>query len=177
MEPRSAPDVEVDIVRTEAQRVAYTVVLGEQREWLERAVGCPIAQLQPGAELEYADPFGPHRAAGSIAIVAHHQSLPAGIVALQPVRRARGAVELKRMFVRPSARGAGVGRRLVAEALRQARLAGWRRVVLDTQPGSMGTAVELYRSAGFRPVPALGLARAPGVASFALDLTAEPVSG
>lgn len=160
----------VDVVRTEAQRLAYTAVLSEQRRWLEQVVGRPIKQLQPGAELEYADPFGSYLASGSVALVAHYQGRPAGIVALQPMHQTSDAAELKRMYVCPFARGAGLGRRLVSDALDHARLAGWKRIVLDTQPRSMGAAIELYRSVGFRPIPPLGLARADGVASFALDL-------
>lgn len=71
---------------------------------------------------------------------------PVGCVALRPLD-ARTA-ELKRLYVRPQARGSGAGRRLTEAAVAAARDAGYARVVLDTVPG-MEPAQALYRSLGF----------------------------
>jgi GNAT superfamily N-acetyltransferase len=70
-----------------------------------------------------------------------------GIRRLEP-----GVCEIKRMFVVPEARGRGHGRR-VLEALEAAALQlGYRRARLDTAL-SMTTAMGLYESAGYRPIP------------------------
>ena len=63
-----------------------------------------------------------------------------------------GVAEIKRMFVRPSARGRGVARALL-EALEQtARELGYDRVRLDTGPKQVH-GLALYRSAGYVDVP------------------------
>jgi DNA-binding MarR family transcriptional regulator/GNAT superfamily N-acetyltransferase len=61
--------------------------------------------------------------------------------------------EIKRMWVAPSARGLGLGRRLLAELEMQAREHGVRVLHLETNQ-SLAEAIGLYRSAGFREVPA-----------------------
>ncbi|HEX8941232.1 MAG TPA: bifunctional helix-turn-helix transcriptional regulator/GNAT family N-acetyltransferase [Candidatus Limnocylindrales bacterium] len=61
--------------------------------------------------------------------------------------------ELKRMWVSPDARGIGVGRRILAELERLARAEGVEVLRLETNK-SLVEAIALYRSSGFREVPA-----------------------
>jgi predicted GNAT family N-acyltransferase len=58
-----------------------------------------------------------------------------------------GTARFGRLCVRPSARGTGVGGLLLAEAEREARAAGARRIGMHAQTD----ALSLYRRAGFRP--------------------------
>jgi GNAT superfamily N-acetyltransferase len=60
--------------------------------------------------------------------------------------------EIKRMFVRPAARGRGLGRRVLDELESAASELGYRRLRLDTAV-SMTTAMALYRAAGYRDIP------------------------
>ncbi|KSW17616.1 GNAT family N-acetyltransferase [Cellulomonas sp. B6] len=80
------------------------------------------------------------------------------------------AGELKRVYVAPAARGAGLARRLVRHVEDAARERGLRRVVLDTgirQPA----AIALYRSLGYWPVrPVAGWEALPVCLWFARDL-------
>src|SRR5262249_10859167 len=60
--------------------------------------------------------------------------------------------ELKRMWVSPSARGLGIGRRLLAELERHARDAGAPSIRLETNR-ALHEAIELYRRSGYVEVP------------------------
>jgi DNA-binding MarR family transcriptional regulator/ribosomal protein S18 acetylase RimI-like enzyme len=61
--------------------------------------------------------------------------------------------EIKRMWVASAARGLGLGRRLLASLEERARESGARCVRLETN-GTLTEAISLYRSAGYREVPA-----------------------
>ncbi|WP_437941025.1 GNAT family N-acetyltransferase [Sorangium sp. So ce341] len=74
---------------------------------------------------------------------------PHGCVALQAITSEDG--EMKRLYVRPGQRGLGLGRRLVARVLDEARAIGYRRIYLDTLP-SMARAAAMYEALGFKDV-------------------------
>lgn len=66
-----------------------------------------------------------------------------------------GVAEIKRMYVKPVARGCGVGRRIVDRLEAEARRLGVRRIVLETGP-RQPEAIALYARAGFVEIPLFG---------------------
>jgi DNA-binding MarR family transcriptional regulator len=64
-----------------------------------------------------------------------------------------GVTEIKRMWLSPSVRGLGLGRRLLGELERHAREHGAQLVRLDTNH-VLTEAITLYRRAGYEEVPA-----------------------
>jgi ribosomal protein S18 acetylase RimI-like enzyme len=61
--------------------------------------------------------------------------------------------EIKRLWVAKAARGLGVGRRLLSDLEARAAALGHGRVRLDTN-GTLTEAIALYRSTGYREIPA-----------------------
>jgi ribosomal protein S18 acetylase RimI-like enzyme len=105
----------------------------------EYAAGLGIDLSFQDFEAELADPLGFYE----VVLVVQGK----GCVAL---RRIDGETcEMKRLYVRPQARGDGLGRRLAEAVIAEARARGYRRMLLDTLP-SMAAARALYATLGFR---------------------------
>lgn len=70
------------------------------------------------------------------------------------VAAAAAVAQLRWYVVHPAARGAGLGRRLLIEAVAFAREQGYHEVILWTE-SELTTAARLYRAAGFELVESL----------------------
>jgi ribosomal protein S18 acetylase RimI-like enzyme len=92
---------------------------------------------------------------------------PVGCVALRPLGEGDG--EMKRMYVRASHRGTGLGRALAERVIAEARACGYRHVRLDTLP-HLAAAIALYRSLGFVDAARYNDNPVEGVSFLALDL-------
>jgi ribosomal protein S18 acetylase RimI-like enzyme len=91
----------------------------------------------------------------------------AGCVALRPWEK--DTCEMKRLYVRPAFRGQGAAHELVKELITQARLEGYKRIVLDTLP-TMLEAHKLYEGLGFLRISAYQKNPLPGALFFGLLL-------
>ncbi|WP_424887689.1 GNAT family N-acetyltransferase [Streptomyces sp. XH2] len=87
-----------------------------------------------------------------VLLVARQGGVPMGCLGLRWFDRGRGTAELKRMFVRPAARGLGAAPALLAAAEDVARAWGAARIVLDTRK-DLVEARALYARHGFAPIP------------------------
>ena len=94
-----------------------------------------------------------------------------GVVGCAALRRVDdgGTCELKRVYVRPAARGLDLGRQLVEKMLQLARAAGYTRMCLDVLPEFVA-AQKLYASLGFVPAAPVSFNPVPGTKFLALDL-------
>jgi putative acetyltransferase len=110
-------------------------------------------------------------------LLARRGGVDVGCVALRPVHdTARDAAdapsdvgEIKRLYVRPSARGGGLGRALIEAVIEHARAIGYREIRLDTL-ATMGEARALYASLGFRECEPYCDNPIPGTSWMALSL-------
>jgi len=74
-----------------------------------------------------------------------------GCIALRQIEE--GICEMKRLFLRDSARGKGVGVSLIEKVISDAIEIGYKKMRLDTYPTKMGKAVSLYEAQGFYEIP------------------------
>lgn len=132
-------------------------------------VASPTADLGfQDYDSEFAALPGKYAEPGGRILLARHAGAVVGCAALRPLDSA--SCELKRVYVRPAARGRSLGRDLVEYMIREAREAGYATMHLDVLP-EFAAARQLYQSLGFVPAKAVSYNPVPGTLFLALDLS------
>jgi ribosomal protein S18 acetylase RimI-like enzyme len=142
---RPAPETQARLVYVDSgELVAHARTLFQE---YEQAIGVDLCFQ--GFAQELATLPKPYVAPDGRLLLALVDAAVAGCAALR--RIGDGVAELKRLYVRPAFRGRGLGTRLVATLLDDARTIGYRAVRLDTLP-TMSEAIALYRTLGFTEI-------------------------
>ncbi len=153
------------------RHAAFPADLGDVVAIFREYVASPAADLGfQDYETEFAALPGKYAEPDGRILLAWQGGALVGCAAL---RRVDGSsCELKRVYVRPAARGHGVGRGLVESMIREARQAGYATMYLDVLP-EFGAARQLYRSLGFVPARAVSYNPVEGTAFLALALAQD----
>lgn len=123
-------------------------------------------------EAEFAELPGKYAAPEGRLLLAHEAGAVLGCAVLgcAALRRVDASTcEMKRVYVRPAARGSNLGRLLVEAIVREARLAGYSRICLDVLP-EFTAAQKLYESMGFEPAQPVSFNPVAGTKFLALAL-------
>ena len=147
---RADPAQDLAIIRTLFRE--YAASLGFALDFQD------FEQELAGLPGDYAEPRG------TILLAAGTAGAMWGVVALRPLAD-EAACEMKRMYVRPEARGLGLGRALGMAIVDEGRSRGYRVMRLDTID-TMHPAIALYASLGFRPIAPYRYNPMPGAMYF-----------
>lgn len=138
------------------------------REYVEW-IGLDLAFQEIDAELGgLPGAYGPPR--GALLVAAEANRL-VGMIGLRPLDQR--VAEMKRLFVRPEARGRGLAKQLIARVVEEARRLGYEEIRLDTLP-MMGDAQALYVSIGFHDIAPYYETPIAGTRFMALRLGSGP---
>lgn len=156
---RSANGQATDLYRIRSARPEeMDAVRGLFQEYAEQ-LGFSLCFQNFAAELaalpgQYAEPSG-------ALLLAELEGQLVGCVAVRD--SGHGWAEMKRLYVRPTAQGNGLGRKLALAAMAEAQHRAYQGIRLDTVSGTMDRAIALYRNLGFAPVAPYVANPLPGV--------------
>jgi DNA-binding MarR family transcriptional regulator/N-acetylglutamate synthase-like GNAT family acetyltransferase len=120
----------------------HAVLYHEQDGW-----GAPFEALVAGIVKDFLENFDPGR---ERCWIAERGGERVGCVFV--VKQSASVAKLRLLIVEPSARGAGLGRRLVEECIAFSRAKGYKKLVLWTHAHLLA-ARSIYRAAGFKRLP------------------------
>jgi ribosomal protein S18 acetylase RimI-like enzyme len=157
-------------VRHAEEIAAVAILFREYADWL----GIDLSFQGFEAELEslpgkYAPPTG------ELMLACASDDSALGCVAVRPLEGVT-VCEMKRLYVRPAARGLGIGGALVGAIIRSAQELGYAEMKLDTLP-AMPEALALYKSFGFAEIGAYYHNPVPGAVYLGKKLMPNRTQG
>lgn len=135
--------------------------------WREFVASPSVSLDYQGNEQEFANLPGKYALPEGRILLADAGLRIAGCIALRKVTPA--ICEMKKLYVRPFARGTGLGRMLAERLIAEARAAGYAEMRLDVL-AEFGAAQQLYASLGFEPAKAVSYNPTPGAKFLGLRL-------
>src|SRR4051812_16134674 len=162
---RGSELIEIKVAETEADVSVARELISEFARWL--AVDLSFQDFEHELEAlpgKYSPPRGR-------LFIAYAGSEPVGCVALRPL--ADDICEMKRLYVRPSFQGTGLGKKLAEKIIEEARRMGYRAMRLDTIAPKMQAAVKLYRALGFKEIEPYTVNPISGVIFMELNLAQD----
>jgi putative acetyltransferase len=124
-----------------------TALLHDYAEWIRVAAHLEPTAEQPELAGELRELHRHYTRPDRVIFVARDEGDPVGIAAV--FDHGDGTAEIKRMYVRPIARGRGIADLLVSRALDAAAGFGCHTAWLETLRGPMDRAIAVYRRNGF----------------------------
>jgi len=135
--------------------------------WREFIANSPVNLDYQGNDAEFANLPGKYAAPKGCVLLADRSGEIEGCVALREV--STDICEMKRLYVRPRARGGQLGHKLVERLIAEARASGYREMRLDVQEKSI-SARKLYEAFGFATAEPISFNPVPGASFLGLNL-------
>lgn len=136
--------------------------------WREYVASPSVSLDFQGYQAEFADLPGKYAPLDGRLLLADRSGEIDGCVSLRKVSAA--ICEMKRLYVRPRARGGRLGHRLVERLLAEARKAGYSEMRLDVLE-EFEHAKRLYDAFGFAPADPVSFNPVPGASFLGLRLS------
>jgi putative acetyltransferase len=144
----SVPSVVKGFAVTQAESPAQ---IAQSRElFLEYAQSLGFSLCFQNFDKELASLPGDYAPPEGRLLLAEYEGEVVGCVALHKLEP--GICEMKRLYLRPTVRGKGLGRILATHIIAEARQIGYQRMRLDTVEPVMKDAVAMYRKIGFKEI-------------------------
>ena len=135
--------------------------------WREFVANSPVNLDYQRNDADFVDLPGKYAAPKGCILLADRAGEIEGCIAFRKV--SNDICEMKRLYVRPHARGNNVGHKLVKRLIADARRAGYGEIRLDVQEKSV-SAQRLYKAFGFVAAEPISFNPVPGASFLGLHL-------
>ena len=135
--------------------------------WREFIANSPVSLDYQGNDAEFVNLPGKYAGPEGCVLLADQDSKIEGCVAFRKVTNE--ICEMKRLYVRPHARGSHLGYDLVRRLITEARIVGYRELRLDVMEKSV-SARGLYEAFGFVAAEPVSFNPVPGASFLGLQL-------